>query len=173
VVWLTGLSGSGKSTIADAVQRRLHAQGVRTYVLDGDNLRHGLTSDLGFSAADRDENVRRVGHVASLMADAGVVVLVSLISPLRAQRDTVRGIVGNDFLEVWVDAPLAVVEGRDVKGLYARARSGEIAEFTGISSPYEEPLTAELHLDTSALGVGDATELVLGAVRSKLALHGA
>jgi bifunctional enzyme CysN/CysC len=148
-VWLTGLSGSGKSTVAHACERRLVRSGRPAYVLDGDNLRHGLNGDLGFSAEDRAENVRRVGHVARLMADAGLVVLVPLISPYRADRDTVRRLheeAGLPFLEVFVDTPLELCEQRDPKGLYAKARAGQISGFTGIDDPYEAPATPDLVL---------------------------
>lgn len=151
VVWFTGLSGSGKSTVAHALQERLHDAGRLVYVLDGDNVRHGLCADLGFSAADRTENIRRIGHVTALFADAGVLVLTSFISPYRADRQQVRDIVGSDFVEVFVDAPLAVCEQRDPKGLYKKARAGQIPEFTGISAPYEAPLAAEIHLRTADL----------------------
>lgn len=149
VLWLTGLSGSGKSTVAVEVERRLVDAGRAAYLLDGDNLRHGLNVDLGFSAADRDENVRRVGEVATLFADAGVVAVVPLISPYRAARERVRrraAVAGVRFLEVWVATPLEVCEQRDPKGLYARARAGEITGMTGIDDPYEEPTAADLVL---------------------------
>jgi bifunctional enzyme CysN/CysC len=148
-VWLTGLSGSGKSTVAVACERALVDAGRPAYVLDGDNLRHGLNGDLGFSAADRAENVRRVGHVARLFADAGVVALVPLISPYRADRDLVRALhaeAGVPFIEVFVDTPIELCEQRDPKGLYAKARAGEITGFTGIDDPYEAPLAPELVL---------------------------
>jgi bifunctional enzyme CysN/CysC len=148
-IWLTGLSGSGKSTIAVECERLLLAAGRPAYVLDGDNVRHGLNGDLGFSAADRAENVRRVGHVARLFADAGIVVLVPLISPYRADRDRVRALhhaAGLPFVEVHVATPIEVCEARDVKGLYARARAGEITGFTGVDDPYESPRSAELVL---------------------------
>lgn len=153
-VWFTGLSGSGKSTVAAEVERLLLARGRPTYLLDGDNLRHGLNGDLGFSASDRDENVRRVGEVARLFADAGVVALVPLISPYRAGREGVRELhdaAGLPFFEVFVDTPLEECERRDPKGLYAQARRGEITGFTGIDDPYERPASAELVL-TSADG---------------------
>jgi bifunctional enzyme CysN/CysC len=148
-VWFTGLSGSGKSTVAVEVERQLVAAGRAAYVLDGDNLRHGLNADLGFSADDRTENIRRVGEVARLFADAGVVAAVPVISPYRADRDRVRAIHGEagvPFLEVWVDTPLDVCEQRDPKGLYKKARAGEITGFTGIDDPYEPPENPELHL---------------------------
>src|SRR3954454_15699638 len=148
-VWLTGLSGSGKSTVAVELERRLVDLGRPAYILDGDNLRHGLNADLGFSDEDRSENVRRVGEVARLMADAGVVALVPVISPFRAGRDGVRAMheaAGVPFLEVYVDTPIEVCEQRDPKGLYAKARAGEITGFTGIDSPYEPPASPELVL---------------------------
>ena len=149
VLWFTGLSGSGKSTIANMVEQRLHALGRHSFLIDGDNLRHGLCRDLGFSAADRAENVRRAAEVARLMAGAGLIVLVALISPFAAERDAARALLPEgEFIEVHVDTPLAVAESRDVKGLYAKARAGEIAEFTGISSPYEPPLSPEIYIDT-------------------------
>jgi bifunctional enzyme CysN/CysC len=163
-VWFTGLSGSGKSTVAAFVERALVAAGRPAYLLDGDNLRHGLNADLGFSAADRTENIRRVGEVARLFADAGVVALVPVISPYRADRDRVRKIhdeVGLPFLEVFVDTPLEVCEARDPKGLYARARAGEIKGFTGIDDPYEAPGQPDVRL-TPADGDAEAqAELVL------------
>lgn len=148
-VWLTGLSGSGKSTVAVALERLLVAQGRPAYRLDGDNLRLGLNADLGFSASDRDENVRRAGEVARLLADAGVVAIVPLISPYRAGRDRARGVhaaAGVPFVEVFVDTPIELCEQRDPKGLYAKARAGEITGFTGIDDPYEAPEAAELRL---------------------------
>lgn len=158
VVWFTGLSGSGKSTVAAEVERRLVADGRAAYLLDGDNLRHGLNADLGFSAADRDENVRRVGEVAALFADAGLVALVPLVSPYRAARDAVRARVegaGLPFVEVHLATPLEECERRDPKGLYARARAGELAGMTGIDDPYEPPLAPQLTLSPSD---GVATE---------------
>ncbi|MEU8135489.1 adenylyl-sulfate kinase [Streptodolium elevatio] len=148
-VWFTGLSGSGKSTVSVVAERLLVARGIAAYRLDGDNLRHGLNSDLGFGAADRTENIRRVGEVARLFADAGVVALVPVISPYRADRDRARELHERDgvpFLEVFVDTPIEVCESRDPKGLYAKARTGEIKDFTGINAPYEAPLEPELRL---------------------------
>lgn len=150
VLWFTGLSGSGKSTIANLVEKKLHALGKHSFLLDGDNVRHGLNRDLGFTDADRVENVRRVGEVARLMADAGLIVLTAFISPFRAERDLARSMLpAGEFVEVFVDTPQAVAEARDVKGLYAKARSGALANFTGIDSPYEPPLGPEIHVDTT------------------------
>jgi bifunctional enzyme CysN/CysC len=166
-VWLTGLSGSGKSTVAVELERRLVADGRPAYILDGDNLRHGLNADLGFTDEDRTENVRRVGEVARLMADAGVVALVPVISPFRAGRDGVRAMheaAGVPFLEVFVDTPIEVCEQRDPKGLYAKARAGEITGFTGIDSPYEAPAAPELVLtpaDGSAVAQADRVAAIL------------
>ena len=163
-VWFTGLSGSGKSTIAAAVEAALVRTGRAAYLLDGDNLRHGLTADLGFSDADREANVARVAQVARLFADAGVVALVSLISPFRAGRDAARQLhseAGLPFFEVFVNAPLAVCESRDPKGLYGRARSGEIPGFTGLSSPYEEPERPDLAIASDRMGVDEAAAAVL------------
>jgi adenylylsulfate kinase len=151
-VWFTGLSGSGKSTISRALESELTAARKLTYVLDGDNLRHGLNSDLGFSAADREENIRRVAEVAALLVDAGLIVLTAFISPFRADRDKARAVIGKGrFVEVYVDTPIEVCERRDPKGLYQKARRGDIPDFTGITSPYEAPLAAELtlHADDS------------------------
>ena len=163
-VWFTGLSGSGKSTIAGAVAERLVAGGVASYTLDGDNLRHGLNGDLGFSATDREENVRRVAEVARLFADAGVVALVPVISPYRAGRAHARALheaADLAFIEVFVDAPLDVCEARDPKGLYAKARAGELPGFTGIDDPYEAPLDPELTIATATTSVDEGVEQVL------------
>jgi adenylylsulfate kinase len=151
ILWFTGLSGSGKSTLANAVNSALFEQGMACYVLDGDNIRHGLCSDLGFSDADRVENIRRIGEVSKLFLDAGVVVLTAFVSPFRADRERARALVdAGDFIEIHCAAGLEVCEQRDTKGLYARARAGEIKDFTGISSPYEEPEAPELRVDTGA-----------------------
>ena len=149
VIWFTGLSGSGKSTLAHAVENALAERGCRTFVLDGDNVRHGLNKDLGFSPEDREENIRRIGEVAKLMNDAGVLTLTAFISPYKVDRDKAREINGESFIEVYVKCDLGVCEERDPKGLYKKARAGEIKEFTGISAPYEEPDKAELVVDTS------------------------
>lgn len=151
VVWFTGLSGSGKSTLAHEVEERLHQMGCRTFVLDGDNVRHGLCGDLGFSVEDRRENIRRIGEMSKLFVEAGVIVLTAFISPLRADRQKVRSLLApGDLIEIWCRCPLDICEQRDVKGMYAKARAGEIREFTGISSPYEEPQAPELILDTDS-----------------------
>ena len=148
-IWMTGLSGSGKSTLAVALEKKLWERGVRAYVLDGDNVRHGLNKDLGFSPKDRTENIRRIGEVAKLFTDAGVINVTAFISPYRADRDQVRSLMAEgDFLEAFVDCPVEVCERRDVKGLYKKARAGEIKEFTGISAPYEPPLNPEISLRT-------------------------
>lgn len=162
VVWFTGLSGAGKSTVANIVELRLHDVGRHTYLLDGDNLRHGLNKDLGFTEADRVENIRRVAEVAALMADAGLVVLVALISPYRAERQLARQLVSQaEFCEVFVDSTLAVAERRDPKGLYRKARLGQLANFTGVDSPYEPPESPEVHVDTSTLSPEEAADAVL------------
>ena len=161
VIWFTGLSGSGKSTIANLLEKRLHAEGRHTYVLDGDNVRHGLNRDLGFTDADRVENIRRVAEVSRLMVDAGLIVLVSFISPFRAERQLARERVEDgEFVEVFVDTPLAEAEKRDVKGLYAKARAGELKNFTGIDSPYEAPEAPEIHIDTTAMTPERAAEAI-------------
>jgi bifunctional enzyme CysN/CysC len=166
VLWFTGLSGAGKSTIANAVEKRLAALGQHTYLLDGDNIRHGLNRDLGFTPADRVENIRRIAEVARLMVDAGLIVLTAFISPYRAERDLARSLLGEgEFIEIHVDTPLAEAERRDIKGLYAKARRGELKNFTGIDSPYEAPLEPELLLDTTVLSVEEAAERVLGWLR--------
>jgi bifunctional enzyme CysN/CysC len=162
VLWFTGLSGAGKSTIANLVEKKLLAMGRHTYLLDGDNVRHGLNRDLGFTDADRVENIRRVAEVAKLMADAGLIVLVSFISPFRSERRMARELMPDgEFLEVFVDTPLAVAEERDVKGLYAKARRGELKNFTGIDSPYEPPEAAEIRVDTTKLSAAEAAELIV------------
>lgn len=162
VVWFTGLSGAGKSTIANLVEKQLASLGRHTYVLDGDNLRHGLNRDLGFSAEDRVENIRRVAEVAKLMADAGLIVLVSFISPFRAEREMARGLMAaGEFVEVFVDTPLQVAEARDVKGLYKKARAGALKNFTGIDSPYEAPLSPELRIDTTTMSAEDAAARIV------------
>ena len=166
VLWFTGLSGSGKSTLAGALEAALYARGVSTYLLDGDNIRHGLCRDLGFSEADRKENIRRVGEVAKLMMDAGLVVLTAFISPYRAERQQVRDLTGeHNFYEIFVDTPLEICEARDPKGLYKKARAGELINFTGIDSAYETPVNPELHLAGEQLVtnlVGQILDLLRG-----------
>jgi len=166
-VWFTGLSGSGKSTIAHAVERELYVLGCRTYVLDGDNVRHGLCGDLGFSVADRHENIRRIGEMTKLFVDAGMIVLTAFISPLRSDRRNVRALLGDDFFEVYCACPIEECERRDVKGLYRRARAGEIKEFTGISSPYESPENPDRVIDTSVFTVEQSVDAVLGILRER------
>lgn len=148
VFWFTGLSGAGKSSIAHAVEEKLFQNGIRTVVLDGDNVRHGLCGDLGFSDLDRKENIRRISHLAKLFSDNGLVIMTAFISPFRADRDNARKVIGADFHEIFCDSSVTACEERDVKGLYRRARAGEIPEFTGISSPYEEPEDPELKINT-------------------------
>ena len=173
VVWFTGLSGSGKSTIADKLEQKLNAEGRHTYLLDGDNIRHGLNRDLGFTDADRVENIRRVAEVAGLMVDAGLIVLVSFISPFRAERQLARERVGADeFVEVYVDTPLEVVEARDVKGLYKKARRGELPHFTGVDSPYEPPEQPDLRVDTTTMTADEAADHVIAVLRQRGRLKG-
>ncbi len=161
VVWFTGLSGSGKSTLANAVAHQLHERSHHTYVLDGDNVRHGLNKNLGFSPEDREENIRRVGEVAKLFVDAGTIVMTAFISPYREDRDQARELIEeNRFVEVFVECPLNICEERDPKGLYKKARTGEIKEFTGISAPYEEPNRPEVVVNTSELSVIESAMLV-------------
>jgi adenylylsulfate kinase len=172
IVWFTGLSGAGKSTLAHAVEEHLHRIGWRTFVFDGDNVRHGLCSDLGFSSRDRAENIRRIGEMAKLFVEAGIIALTAFISPFRADRDRVRHLVAEgDFIEVYCRCALEVCEQRDVKGLYRRARAGEIPEFTGISSPYEEPEDAEIVIDTADTSLEDSIQRVLSFLRERRILE--
>jgi len=163
LVWLTGLSGSGKSTVARALEEALVKRGDQAYVLDGDNIRFGLNNDLGFSPEDRTENIRRVGHVAKLFVDSGTIVITAFISPYREDRDAARAIQAEstDFVEVHLDCPLEICESRDPKGLYKKARSGEIAEFTGVSAPYEAPVDPELVLDTGTQTLDESVEALI------------
>lgn len=168
VVWFTGLSGSGKSTLAHAVEERLHQRGKRTFVLDGDNIRHGLCADLGFSIADREENIRRIGAVSQLFVEAGVIVLTAFISPLHTDRAKVRKLLGrDDFIEIYCRCPLDVCESRDVKGLYKKAKQGLIPNFTGISSPYEDPISPDLILDTHLQTIDQCVDAIIGHLHDK------
>jgi adenylylsulfate kinase len=168
IIWFTGLSGAGKSTLAHAVEEELHQRGCSTFVLDGDNVRHGLCGDLGFSAQDRVENIRRVGEMAKLFMETGVIVLTAFISPYRADRERVRGMVAHgDFVEIYCDSPIAVCESRDVKGLYKKARAGQISDFTGISSPYEVPENPELTVDTGAAELKTCVQQVIGEMMQR------
>ncbi len=171
VFWFTGLSGSGKSTIANEFAKLLHARGVRTYILDGDNIRHGLNKDLGFTDADRVENIRRIAEVARLMAEAGIIVLTAFISPFRAEREMARSLFDDgNFIEVFVNTPLVVCEARDAKGLYKKARRGEIPNFTGIDSPYEAPLTPEIHLEQVDKNTAENAEMLFTLAQSKFGI---
>lgn len=168
LLWFTGLSGAGKSTLAHALEERLHQTGHHSFVLDGDNVRHGLCSDLGFSEEDRVENIRRVGEVAKLFLEAGVITLTAFISPFAADREHARSLFPHgDFLEIHCRCPLEVCEDRDVKGLYRRARAGEVKSFTGVSSPYQEPLDPELAIDTGRLSVEESVDLVWALLRER------
>lgn len=168
VLWFTGLSASGKSTLAHALEDALHKHACRTFVLDGDNVRHGLCSDLGFSMEDREENLRRIGEVAKLMVESGVMVLTAFISPMRKDRERVRSLFPHgDFIELFCDASLEVCETRDPKGLYRRARAGEVKEFTGISSPYEAPVNPEMRCDTGDVSVEDNVERIIALLRER------
>ena len=165
VLWFTGLSGSGKSTIANAVEKKLALMNRHTFLLDGDNVRHGLNKDLGFSEADRIENIRRIGEVAKLMADAGLIVLTAFISPFRAERKMVRDMLPEgEFVEIFVDTPLEVAEERDVKGLYRKAREGKLKNFTGIDSPYEPPEQPEIRVNTVDMSVDEAADHIIAQI---------
>ena len=169
VFWFTGLSGAGKSTLAHDVEEKLHRLDYRTFVLDGDNVRHGLCADLAFTDEDRKENIRRIGQMARLYVEAGIIVLTAFISPFKSDRDNVRKICGSDFHEIYCKCSLAVCESRDVKGLYQRARAGEISDFTGISSPYEEPDEPELEVDTES-HLEECSERVFKYISAAVAL---
>lgn len=169
VIWFTGLSGSGKSTLANLLEQKLYADGIHTYILDGDNVRAGLNKDLGFSEEDRQENIRRIGEVAKLMADAGTVVLTAFISPFRSDRQMVKELLeADEFVEVFVDCPLEICEQRDVKGLYAKARAGMIKNFTGIDSPFEAPENPHIHIQTHLQSQEDALEKLYEEVKKRL-----
>ena len=168
VIWFTGLSGSGKSTIAHSVEERLHSLGCRTFVFDGDNVRHGLCSNLGFSKADRSENIRRIGEMTKLFIEAGIIALTAFISPFACDRERVREILGrDDFIEIYCKCPVEVCEQRDVKGLYRKARASEIKEFTGISSPYEEPENPDIVLDTASQSLQECVSAVLDILHKR------
>ncbi|WP_461453545.1 adenylyl-sulfate kinase [Mucilaginibacter sp.] len=169
-VWFTGLSGSGKSTLASYLEEELHKKGHKTYVLDGDNIRKGLSKDLTFTEKDRDENLRRIAEVAKLMCDAGIIVIAAFVSPFIHERDMLRNIIGDLYHEVYVDTPLEICEQRDIKGLYKKARRGEIANFTGIGSPYEPPLTAEVRVQTKDLPISQSANVVLEYILPKIQL---
>ena len=169
-VWFTGLSGSGKSTLASHLEEELFKKGYKTYVLDGDNVRNGLSKDLTFTEKDRDENLRRIGEVAKLMCDAGIIVIAAFVSPFIHERAMLRHIIGDLYNEVFVDTPLEICEERDIKGLYKKARRGEIANFTGIGSPYEPPLTAEIRVETKNLSINQSVSLVLENILPKIQL---
>lgn len=170
LIWYTGLSGSGKSTIANAVEKSLFDKGFLTYSLDGDNVRHGISNNLDFSAKDRSENIRRIGEVAKLMIDAGLIVSASFVSPFEKDRELVKNIIGKaHFIEIYVSTPLSECERRDVKGLYKKARNGEITDFTGISSPFEEPKSPDLSIDTTSISIADASKIVLSIILKKIA----
>lgn len=167
-LWFTGLSGSGKSTLAHAVEERLHLMGCRTYVFDGDNVRHGLCGDLGFSLEDRSENMRRIAEMVNLFLDSGVISLTAFISPLKADRKRVREIIGpENLIEVYCNCPLEICEERDVKGLYKKARKGEIKNYTGISSPYEPPVNPDIELDTNTLPLRECVNTILTELRER------
>ncbi|MBO9128343.1 adenylyl-sulfate kinase [Bacillus sp. 165] len=168
ILWFTGLSASGKSTIANAVEKKLFESNIRSYVLDGDNIRHGLNKDLGFSEEDRNENIRRIGEVAKLFVDSGIVVLSAFISPFREDRDRVRGLLEeHEFIEVYVKCPIEECEKRDPKGLYKKARSGQIKQFTGVDSPYEEPFSPEVTIESHCFSVEECTEQIIDYLKTK------
>jgi adenylylsulfate kinase len=168
ILWFTGLSGAGKSSLAHAVEEQLYQLGSRTFVLDGDNVRHGLSGDLGFSDDDRKENIRRIGEVAKLILESGVIAMTAFISPFRAEREMVRKLVPHgEFIEIYCRADLSVCEQRDVKGLYKRARAGEIKDFTGISSPYEEPVSPEITVETGSQPIEECVEKVIELMRKR------
>jgi adenylylsulfate kinase len=169
LIWFTGLSGSGKSTIANALEQKLHAKGIYTYSLDGDNIRKGINNDLSFSPEDRTENIRRIAEIANLMLDAGIVVLSAFVSPYKKDRNNIRNVVGNvNFVEVFINTSVKECERRDVKGLYKKARAGEIANFTGISAPYEAPDNPEITINTEEMSIEEAVILIYNRIKGKL-----
>lgn len=169
LIWFTGLSGSGKSTIANAVEQELYKKNIHSYLLDGDNVRKGINSNLSFSPEDRKENIRRIGEIANLMLDAGLVVLASFVSPYRAERDNIRQLVGEDnYFEVFVNTPIEECERRDVKGLYKKARKGEIQNFTGINAPYELPLAPDIEVDTTKLALEESVGIIVKQIIGKI-----
>ncbi|MBL6658493.1 MAG: adenylyl-sulfate kinase [Flavobacteriales bacterium] len=169
LIWFTGLSGSGKSTIANALEHELYSRNISTYILDGDNIRQGINKDLGFSSEHRTENIRRIAEIANLFVDAGIVTLASFVSPFRKDREDVKKIVGDDkVIEIYVSTSLEECERRDVKGLYQKARNGKITNMTGISAPYEAPLSADLELDTESLSVEDCVQAILQLIEKRL-----
>ena len=171
LIWFTGLSGSGKSTIANALEKALHSEGIHTYLLDGDNVRQGINSNLTFSPEDRSENIRRIAEIAKLMVDAGLVVLASFVSPYREDREKVKSILGFDnFVEVFVNTPIEECERRDVKGLYAKARSGEITNFTGVNAPYEAPLNPDIEVFTTNDSIDAIVDIIYGKIKDKIKL---
>ena len=170
-LWFTGLSGSGKSTVANVVEQELHNMGLYTYILDGDNIRKGLNSDLNFTEQSRIENIRRIGEVAKLMIDAGIIVLAAFVSPFIKDRQLLRNLMDGSFVEIFVDAPLEVCEQRDVKGLYKKARAGEISNFTGISSPFERPLHPDVHIHTDSETLEESVQAVLDVVLPKIKIN--
>ena len=171
LIWYTGLSGSGKSTLANAVEKSLFDKGFLTYSLDGDNVRNGISNNLDFSAKDRSENIRRIGEVAKLMIDAGLIVSASFVSPFEKDRELVKDVIGKEyFIEIFVSTPLSECERRDVKGLYKKARRGEIPNFTGISSPFEKPKKPDFSIDTTSISISDASDKVLSIILKKIAI---
>jgi len=169
-LWFTGLSGSGKSTLANHVEQELFHRGIKTFILDGDNIRNGLNKGLTFTEQDRIENLRRIGEVSKLMCDAGLVIIATFITPFRRERQSLRNVLGELFFEIFVDTPLEICEQRDVKGLYKKARSGEISNFTGISSPFEAPLSPDIHIDTSNQTLEHSVNLILADILPKIKL---